>query len=274
MIRTLTYLMLLFLIFASCKTEKKVINVPWYVSVNDTDFANYSFADTLKKYQKIDIERVQNKANFLAFLSDLNYLNDNVEEGDKLIEAAFEADSIELCKRYTLRLSKYLFKANPYRKTSIPGIFKKNFDQYAAVYIKCADHTELKGFEPSDLIRLEDRLWLAYLSVLDQWYRVHKREMNGEKQREYDRYCRSKLDEIFGDKTYPKVRKIKSNLSTLIIHSEDCDWSYKWLKKYIETYKDDKLLSKYLRHLLKYEGCPCGKDPKIIEIVEKTLSEL
>ena len=196
MIRTLLYWTILLLTFTSCKTEKETVNVPWYISENDTDFANYSFADTLQKYNKINPERVENKANFLAFLSDLNYLNDNKKEGDKLIEAAFEVDSLELCERYTLPLSKYLFRQSPYRKTSIPGIFKNNFDQYISIYTKCTDHVELKRPKSSEFISLKDRLWLDYIRILDQWYRANKREreMDGEKQREYDKYCRNKLD--------------------------------------------------------------------------------
>jgi len=262
------------LIFVACKAEKEVLDLPWYISESDADFPNYSVIDTLRKYDKIDIDRVENKANFLAFLSDLNYLNNNTQEGNELIEAAFEADSLELCYRYALPLSKYLFKQNPYRKTSIPGIFKHNFDQYISIYTKCAAHEKLKSPKSSELINLEDRLWIEYIMVLDQWYRPHKREMNGEKQSEYDKYCRDKLDEIFENKPFPSVRDISIAVRVMIIHSVDCDWSYKWLKKYIAAYKDDKLLSKQLRHFLTYENSACRNEPEIVELVEKTLSEL
>jgi len=240
---------------------------------NDTDFSNYSVIDTLQKYDEIDIEQAQNKANILAFLSDLNYLSGNIEEGNKLIEAAFEADSLALCEEYAVPLSKYLLRESPYRKTSVPGIFKGNFDQYISVYTKCINHEGLKRSEPSELISLSDYLWLNYIRILDQWYRIaNKREMDGERQREYDKYCQDKLDEIFEGKAYPGTRDLRGILNVMILHSEDCDWSYKWLKKYIEAYKDDKFLSRHLNHFL-YRST-CRDNQKTIDLINKTLSKI
>jgi len=272
MIRALFYSTLLFILIA-CDPSKEVVNVPWYISERDADFSNYSAVDTLKKYDKISLNKVQNKANFLVFLSDLNYLNGKSQKGNQLIEAAFEADSVTLCNKYAVPLSRYLFRDSPYRKTSVPGVFSGNFDQYVSTYTKCMDNEELKRPEAPDQTFLKEHLWVRYLRILDQWYRIpNKREFDLDKQLKNDKYCQDKLDEIFQNKEYPSIKDIRSTLRTLILHSENCEWSHRWLKKYIAAFKDDKFLSKHLDHFLYRSSC--REEQQTIDLIQKTQSEL
>lgn len=273
MIRILIYSLLSSIVFTACKSTEKIIDVPWYISESNADFSTYSVTDTLQKYDKINLKEVKNKANFLAFLSDLNYLNDRPEKGDELIKAAFEVDSLGLCKEYVVPLSRYLFKNTPYRKTSIPGVFTSNFDQYTSIYTKCIDHVELKHPKSSEQTFLKEYLWIKYIIILDQWYRiVNKREFDSDGQLKYDKYCRDKLDEIFRDREYPGIKDVRDDLNTIIFHSEDCEWSHRWLKIYIKSYKNDKFLSRHLKHFL-YRST-CKDKPETVNLIKATLLEL
>lgn len=230
----------------SCKTEPIFIDVPWQIALDDSQAINYNLADTLEKYNNIDVDDVPNKAQFLSFKANLNAMAKDSVQVKESLQEAFKIDAAGVCENLLKPIHKYLLLERPDRNTTMAPVLDYEMDYVIELFKKCnLQIPERKGVE-----KMNARLfyWACYIRIRDQWYRVPEREADWDVQTRIDIENQKLFDKIFSESNYPNEDYFKWFLQVLLLHSNTADWTHKWLKVYLDEYENDKQTLPFLMH--------------------------
>lgn len=234
------------LFFLSCKKEEVILNVPWFVSLNDIENLEYNSQDTLKKYEGFEENDVVNKAQFLSFKAQLYSMVNDSAQSKKYIKEAFLLDSVNLCKNLLVPMHNYLVKDQPHRKIIMPSILNHQLDYIIDLFSECnLDIPEEFG------VKNENRrlfYWICYFRIRDQWYRVPQRAEDWEAQTQIDIENQKLFDQVFIKSNYPSESYFQEYLQLFLLHSDNATWTYEWLKVYLDVYKKSNLTLPFIYH--------------------------
>jgi hypothetical protein len=247
----------------SCKKEPTAIDVPWQISLDDSQAINYSVSDTLEKYNNIDADDVINKAQFLSFMANLKAMAKDSVHVKEYLREAFKIDSAGVCKNLLEPIHKYLLLERPDRNTSMSPILDYEMDYVIELFKKCNFQIPERKQVSEENARF--LYWWSYIRVRDQWFRVPQREADWDVQTRIDEENQKIFDQIFTEKKFPKEKYFETGLQVLLLHSNNADWTYKWLKFYLDTNKVDSKTYMFVSHFNNRSFV--SDDPRIREIV-------
>lgn len=266
-------LVLLCLLMYSCQSQEKIsLEIPWYVKqrVKDDGVYHYNFQDSLKKYSAIHPKQVINKGNYFSYLANLHY-ESNTRDSIKtrqFLEKAYQEDTSGFCIHLIQPSYQYL-KPNgrPHRRYTMPFILDYDLEYFlekAEACKNCPDYQVEEAIDTLEYSRL--LLYSSYISIRDQWYRIPSRTANPDKQTEFDQVNRALMNRLYENNPLPgDDQEIRANIWTLILHSDDCEWTKKWLGIYMATYKGHKRYAEHLNHFLWRSSCNNEYYRKIIK---------
>jgi len=249
--------------FFSCKKEPIIIDVPWQISLDASQAVNYSVSDTLAKYNTIGVDDVINKAQFLTFMSNLKAMaKDSVQIRENLREA-FKIDSISVCENLLKPIHKYLLLERPDRNTTMSPILDYEMDYVIELFKKCNFQIPERKEVSEENARL--LYWCSYIIIRDQWFRVPQREADWDVQTKIDEENQKIFEQIFTEKNFPKEQNFKEILQVLLLHSNNAEWTFKWLKTYLNLYEMDPQTFSFITHF--NNRSYVANDSRIREIV-------
>lgn len=249
--------------FISCKKDPITVDVPWQISLGDFQSISYSVSDTLEKYNNIDADNVINKAQFLSFMANLKAMaKDSVYIKENLREA-FIIDSTAVCENLLKPIHKYLLLEEPARSTTMSPILDYEMDYVIELFKKC--NFQIPKRKQVDEENARFFYWLSYIRVRDQWFRVPQREADWDVQTRIDFENQKILDQIFTVENYPNHQYFKEILMVLLLHSDNADWTFKWLKTYLDVYEMDSQTFGFINHF--NNRSYVSDDPRIRELV-------
>lgn len=230
----------------SCKREPVIVDVPWQISLDDSQVVNYNIPDTLAKYNTIDVDDIINKAQFLSFMANLKAMaKDSVNVKENLREA-FRIDSAGVCENLLKPIHKYLLLERPDRSTTMSPILDYEMDYVIELFKKCNSQIPERKEVSEENARL--LYWCSYIIIRDQWFRVPQREADWDVQTRIDEENQKIFDQIFTEKNFPKEQNFKEILQVLLLHSNNADWTLKWLKTYLNVYEMDPQTFSFITH--------------------------
>src|SRR5690606_6464196 len=245
--KTLFFFLSVLLIPFSCKKKEKIIiDVPWLISLNDSEALTYNARDTLKKYNEVDEDIIINKSQFFSFKANLNSMINDSLATYKYLKMAVEIDSLKMCENVMIPIHNYFYQERPDREKSIPSILNYQLDYIIDLLKRCEiEIPESKGIKPKNRRYF---YWLKYVMTRDQWYRVPQREENWEAQSKLDLENQIFIDELFVNTQYPQEEYFKQALQVLLLHSDNSKWTYKWLKRYFQIYENGNEHLPFIKH--------------------------
>lgn len=269
--KNLLYIGLVFLV-ASCKNQEvKELNVPWYISkrIKTGNIENYHFADSLLKYKTYQNTKLSNRARYNSYITDLEFKTKNKTKSELLqqLEKLYHQDKKMFCDNLIEPALKYVKPAkNPERRYSKPYIIDLDFDYFIN---KCVDCNLL-----SDSMNINmqiGKLTLSNIMLKDQWYRIPNRTHNPDLQSQYDNENRAELDKIYTNKSLKlDDHEIRSAIYILLLHSENCKWTRKWLRIYFEHSSNDEQYIDNLNHFIWRSSC---NDEETIDMVKEEIKK-
>ncbi|MCG2418248.1 hypothetical protein K8089_04370 [Aequorivita sp. F47161] len=246
----------------SCKKEPIAIDVPWQISLDDSQAINYSVSDTLEKYNN-DVDDVINKAQFLSFMANLKAMAKDSVHVKEYLREAFKIDSAGVCKNLLKPIHKYLLLERPDRNTSMSPILDYEMDYVIELFKKCNFQIPERKQVSEENARF--LYWWSYIRVRDQWFRVPQREADWNVQTRIDEENQKIFDQIFTEKNFPQEKYFETGLQVLLLHANNADWTYKWLKFYLDTKNADSKTYMFVSHFNNRSFV--SNDPRIREIV-------
>lgn len=255
---------LLSFLLLGCESNSVEVDVPWFLSMSDADLSSYNISDTLQKYDGYPIENVINKAQFLSFKTNLSAMAKDSVHAKKYLHMAVKEDSSAICKNLAEPLSHYLGERGPTRENSIPPILDYELDYLIDLFYSCGDQTIKKR----NLSRENERLfyWMRYIRLRDDWYRSPNRKSDWDLQTKIDIENQKLFENLFLVNEYHKENFFKGILMLLVAHSNDVDWTSKWLEFYFDTYKNEPQTPVFIRQFR--NRSPILDDPKISGILD------
>ena len=255
---------LLSVLLFGCEPKKVEVDVPWFISLSDADLNTYSISDSINKYDELHIENVTNKAQLLSYKANLSAMAKDSVNAKKYLLLAVKEDSTAICQNLVEPLSRYLGDSGPNRENSIPGILDYELDYLINLFYSCGSQVVKKR----NLSPENERLfyWMRYIRLRDNWYRNPMRETNLDLQRKIDSENRKLFENLFLVQEYHKENYFKGILMLLLAHSDDVDWTIKWLRFYFDNYGNEPHNSVFIREFK--NGSPILNNPEIIEILE------
>jgi len=260
------YIILVFLISSCQNQEVKKLDVPWYISerIKTGDIENYNFMDSLSKYKIYQDFKLSNKAKYNSYITDLEFKTKNKSKSEliKQIDYSYNENKEMFCNKLIAPSLEYVKPIQrPDRRYSKPYVIDLDFDYFIK---RCMDCKLL-----SDSIALNmqiGKLKLSNIMLKDQWYRIPNRIMNQELQTQYDNENRKELDKIYTD-NFLKLndKEIRSNIYILLLHSDDCEWTRKWLRIYFKHCSNYEKYIDNLNHFLWRSSC---KDEETVKMVK------
>lgn len=252
--------LLIFATIISCKVKKYDVNVPWLIQVEfDGDIPYRStIQDSIKKYETLKVKNVNNRSNYYAFLANLIFLdNPTSKKIPELITWSFEADSVQFCQNIIKPCYSYLIKDNPKRNYEPPFLIEHDFSLLLGYLDRCQSCcVDSASFEKLKKVQNKNYyLSLQWLSLNDQKYRIPGRETKRYLQVEIDSLNQLALDSLLLKYGEPNEEVFRSTIYVSILHSEDCEWTKKWLKIYMDNYHDTRFFDKHMNHFLYRSTC-------------------
>lgn len=251
-------------LFSSCQKDPVRVDIPWLISLGDSEIVNYKVADTLKKYNGIDADNVINKAQFLSFKANLSAMAKDSTSVRKYLYKAFSIDSTGVYENLLAPIHSYLVQDRPDRKTKMSPILDYELDYVIDLFEKC----NLQVPEGKKVEKENSRLfyWFCYIRLRDQWYRVPQREADWETQTKIDIENQKLFDQIFIGKNFPEENYFKWFLQVLLLHSDNADWTFKWLNVYLDTFENDQQTLSFISHF--NNRSYVSHDPRIQELLK------
>ena len=261
--KTFFILLVSCLFLFSCIKVPITIDVPWQIALNDSQAVNNMVADTLEKYNNIDADDVVNKAQFLSFMANLKAMAKDSVYVKEYLQEAFNIDSAGVCENLLKPIHKYLLLERPDRKTTMSPILDYEMDYVIELFKKC-------NFQIPERKEVSDEnarflYWWSYIRVRDQWFRVPQREADWDVQTRIDEENQKLFDQIFTEKNFPEDEYFENSLQVLMLHSDNADWTYKWLKFYLDDKKADSKTYIFVKHFSNRSYV--SEDPRISEVV-------
>ncbi len=234
------------------------LDVPYFVKlrVDKDGTAPYAYQDSLAIYQAIKTKHISNPSPYFSYLANLQCATMSVDSTAirSLVERSIQADSITFCKELIRPAYDYLLEGRPHRRYAIPYILDFDFDYFFELKKACI--TCCTSSMPEETLQEEYvDLYMGYIKIRDQWHRIPSRQSNRAKMLQLDAENRQLLDKLFKQRPLPSKTALRSLLFTFILHSEDCDWTERWLKKYMANYRGYKNYKDNLQHFLWRSSC-------------------
>ena len=263
----------LFFILSSCsEVVHKDSSIPWYINerIKDGTIRNYSYADSLTKYQALNNSEIADLNKYKSYLIDLE-----VKIGDKSneelkneFEVLFRNDKDTICEKLIKPGLKYISPSGrPDRRYSRPYITAIDMDYFIDKCIEC-DLIEDSLRTPYEI----GKLHLSNIGLKDQWFRMPSRKMIREIQETYDVQNMERVDELFETNALNLADEYVSHeIYILLLHSEDCNWTKKWIKIFIDNCSSQSKYKRQLGHFLNRSVC---EQKDLIQMVENELKNL
>lgn len=265
------YIILVLLITSCQNQEVTKLDVPWYINerIKTGYIENYNFIDSLSKYKGFRDFKLVNKAKYNSYITDLEFKTNSKTKSEllKQIDYSYNEDRELFCDKLIVPALKYVTPSNrPDRRYSKPYVIDLDFDYFIK---KCKDCKLLSDSLP---LKMQiGKLKLSNIMLKDQWYRIPNRIMNQELQTQYDIENRHELDKMYYDNLLQlDDKKIRSNIYILLLHSDDCEWTTKWLKIYFEHCSSYEKYTDNLQHFLWRSSC---KDEETIKMVKEEIEK-
>ena len=271
----MTYLKLIILLFilSSCsEVVHKDSNIPWYINerIKDGTIRNYSYADSLTKYQALNNSEITDLNKYKSYLIDLEVKigGKSSEELKNEFELLFRNDKNTICEKLIKPGLKYISPSSrPDRRYSRPYITAIDMDYFIDKCIEC-DLIEDSLRTPYEI----GKLHLSNIGLKDQWFRMPSRKMIREIQETYDVQNMEKVDELFETNALNLADEYVSHeIYILLLHSEDCNWTKKWIKIFIENCRNQSRYKRQLNHFLRRSVC---EQSDIIQMVKSEIKSL
>ena len=266
-------LIFMLLVLSACgEGTVKDSNIPWYISerIKDGTVQNYNYPDSLKKYQELSSKEISNQNKYKSYIVDLEFRigNKSTEKLKSEFELLFKSDKATICDEIIKPGLAYISPNDrPSRRYSRPYITALDIDYFIDKCLEC-NLIEDSLSTPQEIAKLH----LSNISLNDQWFRMPSRKKMPEIQQQYDLQNLEKVDQLYKSRTLNlNDEYVRHIIYILLLHSEDCAWTKKWLEIYFENCNDYPKYKDNLNHFLRRSICE-GDD--IVRMVKNELKKL